>query len=95
MHFAHFSNLFLLANTIAATPRYHPKGKWDHFRSLSSFASLEDVSAGYTVPSGTGVALVISQGTVLVIPPTALASHVPSVSSTESGGDDTGKEGSK
>lgn len=95
MHLAHFSNLLLLASTVAATPRYHPKGKWEHFRSLSSFASLEGVSTSYTVSSGTGVALVIPRSTVLVTLLTALVSHVLSVSSTESGGDDTGKEGSK
>lgn len=95
MRFTHFSTLLLLASTVAAIPRYHQKGKWEHFRSLSSFASLDDVSAGYTIPSRIAVALVIPQGTVLATPPTALVSHVLSVSSTESGGDDTGKEGSK
>ncbi|KAL9138262.1 MAG: hypothetical protein Q9175_000538 [Cornicularia normoerica] len=95
MHFAHFSALLLLTSTVAATPRQHWKGKWEHFHHHSSFGSLEDASAGFTVPSGTGTAPVIPQGTVLVAPPKAVVSRVPSVSSTEFSGDDTNKEAAK
>ncbi|KAF6225646.1 hypothetical protein HO133_009646 [Letharia lupina] len=92
MHFAHFSPLLLLASTVAATPRHPWKGKWEHSHHHSSFASLKDASAGFAMPSGTGAAPVIPQGTVLVAAPKALVSHVPSGSSTESGGGDTEKE---
>ncbi len=92
MHFAHFSALLLLAGTVVATPRHPWKGKWEHFHHDSSFASLEDASAGFTMPFGTGTAPVVPQSTVLAAPSKALVSRVPSVSSTESGGDDTGTE---
>lgn len=93
MHFAHFSALLLLAGSAAATPRYPWKGKWENSHRHSSFASLEDVSAGFTMPSGTGTAPVTAQGTVASSK--AIASFVPSLSSTESGGDDTGTEAAK
>ena len=89
MHFADFSTLLLLASTVSATPRHHRKGKWEHSSHHSSFASLLDVSTGFTMPAGTGTAPVIPQGTRLVSPPSATVS---SISSTESGGDDTEKE---
>ncbi|KAL9077404.1 MAG: hypothetical protein Q9161_000249 [Pseudevernia consocians] len=92
MQFADFSALLLLAGTVAATPRSPWMRKWEHFHHHSSFASLVDASAGFTMASGTGTAPAIPQGTVLVAPPKSLVSRVPSVSSTESGGDDTSKE---
>ncbi len=92
MHFAHFSALLLLAGTVVAKPRHPWKGKWEHFRHYSSFASLEDASAGFTMPFGTGTAPVVPQSTVLAAPSKALVSRVPSVSSTEPGGDGTGTE---
>lgn len=95
MHFAHFSALLLLAGSAAATPRYPWKGKWENSHRHSSFASLEDVSAGFTMPSGTGTAPVTPQGTVTVASSKAIASLVPSLSSTESGEDDTGTEAAK
>ncbi|CAD6566016.1 MAG: hypothetical protein ASARMPREDX12_007507 [Alectoria sarmentosa] len=100
MHFPPFSALLLWAGTVAATPRHPGKGKWEHFHHHFSFASLEHVSAGFTMPSGTmpsgtGTAPVIPQGTVLVTRPKAVVPNVPSVSSTESAGDDTDKEAAK
>lgn len=92
MHFTEFSTLLLLAGAVAATPRHPWQGKWEHSHRHSSFASLADASAGFFMPSGTGTAPVVPQGTVLVAPPLALVSHVPSVSSTESGEDDIDEE---
>lgn len=96
MHFAHLSAHLFLASTVAATPRHPLQGKWEYFHHRSSFPSLEDASsAGFTMPSGTGTAPVIPQGTVLVTPPKPVVSNVPSVSSTESGEDHMNKEAAK
>ena len=96
MHLADIA-LLLLAGTAAATPREHWRGKWGHFHHHSSFPSLGPVSSGFAMPSGTGTAPFIPQGTVQVLDkaalPKALVSSYPS--STESDGDDTGKETAK
>ena len=87
MLFVDLSALLLLAGTVAATPRHPWRGKWQHFHHHHpSFASLEDVSAGVTIPFATGTAPVIPQGTAPVS-----ASGI--VSPIESGGDgESGKD---
>ena len=68
INFAAFSTLFLLASTVTATPVNHSNGKWEHSRPFSSFASLDNVSAGFTMPSGTDTALVIVSGQSAIHP---------------------------
>ena len=95
MNFAAFSTLFLLASTVAATPVNHLNGKWERSPPSSSFASLDNISAGFTIPSGTDAPPATSADTVPFTQSTASVSHVPFGFLTESSGDNVDKEGVK
>ena len=87
MNFFSFSTLFLLTSSIAATPLNQRNGKWEHSSPSSSFASLDNVSVGFTMPSRTDAVPMTSIDTVSFTQSTASVSHAPSGFLTESSGD--------